>query len=765
MNKNTVIEFMNIITSAPLLLPVLYIAAEAIAVNIIYSSTNIYYLFVFAVLWLIVSAVPVVICCLFKVRENTRIISTAAFLLGIGFLVFYVGNCIKSEKCNACINLSDCELSIRITKIYRKFDGSITYYAQSDDYGKIVVYDNNIFENYDAGAGDEFLIIGTLYVPEANSNPGEFDYRNYLYRQGIYHVLNVSSVEKYERRSGILLRSADKAADILFNFRQHIYNRLCLILDNENAPLAAAVFLGDKSEIDDSIYRAFKLTNSSHLLACSGTHFTSFLLLASLFFDKFCRKDKTKTVFMSVFSVFVGMVTGFGNSVSRAFFMSIGRFLNSDGVSGLCFASMIMMLANPYAVLEQGFQMSFVISLFIIIYMQKIEDSLNLPQYLSLTLVTLTAMLPFMITTDYYLSLPVFLTQLADNVILTAVCVLFVPCYILSNVFLPFIWPVDMLLALMRSISELTSGVALYSINIGDIYYPLLATVWLSVVILLMPKCLIKPYLKKGVAVLVAVCTGFAFAEYILLPDSKIVFADVGQGDSILIITDQYSAIVDGGTYDKGNKTLVSLLDYYGINKVDYGIITHLDGDHGGGIAALYNKNRIKTLYSSFVEEEQINELGFESIPSITVLGTGDKIVLSDTTVLNIISPQYAINGDNDNSLVIELESNGTKVLLTGDISSDAEEMLIDNNMLDNVDVLKVAHHGSRFSTSEIFINTVCPEFAVVSAGRNNPYGHPSKTVIDRLNSKNTEVLTTIDNGAVFVDIYFNKYHVYGYKS
>ncbi|MCQ2482175.1 MAG: DNA internalization-related competence protein ComEC/Rec2 [Clostridia bacterium] len=765
MNKNTIIEFLNIITSAPLLMPVIFIAVEAIAVNRLFNEYGITSLLIFAAVWLIVSAVPVVLSIWLRTREHTRIICTTAFILGTIFLGIYVGNCIKSAKCSDYVNLSDYETSIRITKINRKFDGSITYYAQSDDYGKIVVYDNEIFGAYDVGVGDKFFAEGILSVPEVNSNPGEFNYRDYLYRQGIYHVFSITSVREYERRSGIIMCSADIISDALFSFRQKLYFELCSVLEKENAPLAAAVFLGDKSEIDDSTYRAFRLTNSSHLLACSGTHFTSFLLLLSLFLDRFCKKGRTKTVLMSVFSVIVGMITGFGNSVSRAFFMCIGRYLNSDGVSGLCFASMIMILAKPYSVMEQGFQMSFAISLFIIIYMRKIEDAFELPQYLSLTIIALLAMLPFMITTDYYLSLPILLAQLANNTILTAVCVIFVPCLILSQVFLPFIWPVDMLLALMRKIAELSSGIALYSINIGDIYYPLLMAFWLFIIILLMPKCLIKPYLKIAVVALLAVCVGFSFAEYILLPNSKMVFADVGQGDSILIITDKYTALIDGGTYDKGERTLVSLLDYYGINKVDYGILTHLDSDHGGGIAALYNKNRIKTLYSSFAEEGQLKELGFESIPQLTILTAGDKIILSDTTILDIISPEYALDGDNDSSLVIEVISNSTTVLLTGDISSEKEEYLVENNMLDNVDVLKVAHHGSRFSTSEIFLDTVCPEFAVVSAGKYNSYGHPSKNVIDRLHSNNSDVYTTIESGAVFVDIYSDRYHVYGYKS
>lgn len=232
---------------------------------------------------------------------------------------------------------------------------------------------------------------------------------------------------------------------------------------------------------------------------------------------------------------------------------------------------------------------------------------------------------------------------------------------------------------------------------------------------------------------------------------------DVGQADSFLISNDEFGNIlIDTGDSEHG-ESLVNHLKMLGIEKIDYLILTHPHSDHIGGVCDVLDNFEVGDIYmpkmthntTSFrnmVEKVEEKGLKFKQAKS------GVKIKLDDNSQIDIISPTKDMSlKDMDNSdAVCVLKTNGRKVLFTADIFKESETRLMDR--IGKIDILKVAHHGSYKATSNEFLNTVKPSYAVIGVGEDNSYNHPSKQTLQRLEEHNVKVYRTdLDGNIAFI--------------
>lgn len=228
--------------------------------------------------------------------------------------------------------------------------------------------------------------------------------------------------------------------------------------------------------------------------------------------------------------------------------------------------------------------------------------------------------------------------------------------------------------------------------------------------------------------------------------DLRMYFIDVGQGDSTLIITPNNKTIlIDGGGsnfYDVGKNTLVPYLLDRKVNKLDLVIISHFDQDHVGGILSVLKELKVEKIIIGKQGEasEQYNEfcniIKEKGIP-IFMVKRGDVINVEKNVKIKILFPENDLILDNilnNNSLVAKLEYKDFKMLFTGDIEDVAEQHLMKIYKNDELkaNILKVAHHGSKTSTSEEFLKVVLPQIALIGVGENNKFGHPSSEVLNR---------------------------------
>ena len=235
-------------------------------------------------------------------------------------------------------------------------------------------------------------------------------------------------------------------------------------------------------------------------------------------------------------------------------------------------------------------------------------------------------------------------------------------------------------------------------------------------------------------------------------------FIDVGQGNAILIIAPEGTALIDGGDNGQGANVLRYLAEQ-GVSAIDIMIATHPHADHIGGLIDVVRELEVGTVIMPELPENLVpttrtytnllmalleNDLG------ITPAAPGDVYHLGGGATLSILGPVREYSAVNDMSVVSRLEFGQTSFLFTGDIERAAEHDLAAEGGVRS-DLLNVAHHGSRTSSTQVFLDAVAPSIAVISVGLDNSYGHPRREVIERLEDMNVQILRTDFDGSVVV--------------
>lgn len=234
-------------------------------------------------------------------------------------------------------------------------------------------------------------------------------------------------------------------------------------------------------------------------------------------------------------------------------------------------------------------------------------------------------------------------------------------------------------------------------------------------------------------------------------PLLKIHFIDVGQADAALIDIGNTEVLIDGGNNANGQQ-VVNYLRPYVDGALDYVIATHTDADHIGGLDDVLAAYQVDTVIGSGDTSSTSTYRDYwaavQSEPNSQYMDDSDMVLpLEGGAELEIIETGDNNGDTNGNSVIAQLNYGKVKVLFTGDIDSDVESQNLDK--FEDVDVLKVAHHGSKTSTSSSFLSVIHPEYAVISAGSNNTYGHPSADTLSRLSAVGCKTLGTFKSGTV----------------
>jgi competence protein ComEC len=244
----------------------------------------------------------------------------------------------------------------------------------------------------------------------------------------------------------------------------------------------------------------------------------------------------------------------------------------------------------------------------------------------------------------------------------------------------------------------------------------------------------------------------------LLLPDRshdlEVTLLDVGQGDAILLRDRGRAILVDGGGWpggDFGGRVLLPALARLGVRSLDAAVLSHPDADHCAGVADLAAYVPIDELWIApgWGGAPCLRRLLAGRARRARLLWRGDRVAWRRWSFAVLHPPPGEHGAGNDRSLVIEARAGGRSLLLTGDIPEAVETALVRRRVLEPVDLLKVAHHGSRSSTSLPFLASITPRWALISAGRSNAYGHPADAVLHRLGRRRTEVLRTDHHGRV----------------
>ena len=234
----------------------------------------------------------------------------------------------------------------------------------------------------------------------------------------------------------------------------------------------------------------------------------------------------------------------------------------------------------------------------------------------------------------------------------------------------------------------------------------------------------------------------------------QIHYIDVGQGDATLIICNDKAMLIDAGENDQGTK-IQNYLQKQGITKLDYVIGTHPDSDHIGGLDVVIYKFDCGTILlpgyqkDTKTYDDVINTMENKNYRN-TLPNVGDTYQFSDAS-FTIIAPNNYLYGDTTNnySIGIILKYGDTSFLFTGDAENEAEEDIVANGIDISADVYQVGHHGSYSSSTELLLNAVKPENAVISCGEGNKYGHPNAEVLNHFRERGIKVFRTDEQGTI----------------
>ena len=246
--------------------------------------------------------------------------------------------------------------------------------------------------------------------------------------------------------------------------------------------------------------------------------------------------------------------------------------------------------------------------------------------------------------------------------------------------------------------------------------------------------------------------------QFDIPPDGEIRvhFIDVGQGESILVQSRQHNILIDAGL-PAAASIVIAYLEGLGISSLDYAIATHPHNDHIGGMPAVLDRFTVHNFWMPNVMHEtaafeRLLEALERNHTYITTIEAGTRI---STGIINmiVVSPiEGAIHGNlNDHSIVLHMTYGSTSFLFTGDAETPAEMQMIAGELPIRSNVLSVGHHGSRTSTTEMFLDAVMPQIAVISLGANNQFGHPHRYVISRLEERGIKILRTDELGTIVI--------------
>lgn len=648
-----------------------------------------------------------------------------------------------------------------------------------------------------AKPGNYLFVTGTFQQGREIRNPGEFDYKKFLYSKGITGIIT-----SYDSASVVILKNDfHYLKNLVFQSRKNIDELIHQLHNDQTAGLLRGLLLADRTEIDYETKQNFVNSGVIHILAVSGLHVGYILLFFIVVFGRF--NIYLRSIFTIVGLLCFMIITGIPASVFRATLMSViliiaflsGRSTNL--LNSIALSAVFILCVKPFEILNPGFQLSYSAVLSIALIYPPIQKVINettiknnlVKNVLLFVGVSLSAQigtLPFTLAYFNKLSLislfaNLFVIPLAGVIVGLAIITLIIGSMLTAiAVYIAIVNNVitSMMMDLVRFSGSL--DFAFIRINNFSFLDSIFFYVFISILVYSF-RTSIKFYFRFAITIIVF-ANIYIFSTLDnkkLLPDGvlNVLMIDVGQGDSFLLkFPNGKTALIDAGVvdpfFDTGERIIIPLLDYLDIAKIDYGFVSHLDTDHYGGFASLIHNGRVHEIYRP-ISDSSDKSIRFEKFLERNNLRTNiydeGKIEIGNTAlyILNDAQSDYLNKlSSNDRSGILKIVFGNTSFLFVGDAELPAESYYLNHykKFLD-ADVLKVGHHGSITGSSEEFLETVSPKISLVSAGIKNKFGHPSEIVLKRLEQINSKILRTDSLGAVLLQSDGEKIKIIDWKN
>ena len=619
-------------------------------------------------------------------------------------------------------------------------------------------------------------ICGKLEEIPGPRNPGEFDSKQYYGCQKIY----------YQMKNGEI---CGKSAEYSYfgQFLQEIRRKAESILDEAAGAYAGifqAMILGERGNLDAETKMQYQMSGIMHILAISGLHI-SFVGMGFFRLLKKAGAGNGMAGAVSAFLVYTyGMMTGGSVSAMRAvgmFLILVGAGIagrSYDLLSAMALSAIVLLLDAPAYLYSVSFLLSFGAVIGIGAVTPEICSLLNLEKKIAKSLagsvIVWLITLPIVLYAYGEVSLAgVFLNLLvlptSGLVLASGIFALPVGTFTVE-IAKKVLFPGKCVLFFYEKLCEVVGWIPHSTWIAGSpklwqcvVYYVMLAVIFAG---LKWGKNAAGEKAMRSAAAVILVILAVVFLGYHPREGLVITCLDIGQGDCcVLEMPGGENFLIDGGSSNKKNTAAYQILPYLknqGIAVLDGIFVSHTDKDHISGIEELLElcaqnlttvrvKNLILPDWNTTGEEyEKMKMLAGQSNIQIQT-GREGNLLKTKEVQIEILAPENGADGSdtNEDGMVMEVHFGKFRGLFTGDIGTETEKKLMDS--MEDVDFLKVAHHGSKYSTCQEFLDVVNPEIAVISCSAKNTYGHPSADTIKRLEDCGAQVEYTMKNGAITV--------------
>lgn len=651
----------------------------------------------------------------------------------------------------------------------------------------IPLYENFICRMQEGGMepaiGSQVWLMGTLQEFESATNPGQFDERLYYATLGVSAQINKAVVVKEE--------SAWDLREGLWQLRKMLGEKLDSIFEEEDAAILRAMLLGDKSGLPAKTKEIYKESGILHILAISGLHISVLGMGLYKGLVRIYVPRKLTVILCAIIMLLYGMMVGMPVSAVRAIIMFLFRLAAEwkgrtyDMLTALAIGAVLLLLEQPLYLLNAGFLLSFtavaavgILKPLLMPPMEKAQISLQgvvgtldgLITSLSISVFSLPVQLYYYCEISVYAPLFNLLVLPLVGAILAA-----------GLGAIPTMWLFPFL---ARALALFVHWVLTAYKWGGDVVRNLTGAIWtpgqpdywqiivyyflLGIVVALKKLCW---RFRVGL-----ICGAVLILTFSCPQGLTVTMLDVGQGDCICLeLPDGTIWLVDGGSTDVGKVgtyRIEPFLKSQGIRTLDAVFLSHGDSDHVNGVEEILENRDIavKLLVLPCVEAElaYTTESGFCELVllakqrQIPILWLEAGMEWENAGVkVKCLHPSKEDGLDdttdsNAGSEVLYLTYKNFSMLLTGDVEGAGEDALVEalqENGIEQVTVLKVAHHGSRYSTSEALLQEIRPVVSLISCGENNSYGHPHEETLKRLSESGSMILTTPECGAVVIEI------------
>lgn len=658
------------------------------------------------------------------------------------------------------------------------------------------------------GIGSRVTLSGKLKPFERATNPGQFDTYSFYQTSGISYRLNQAIILEQSIEY-------DHMKEGLYRFRCFLSQILSENLPEKESALIKTMLLGEKGDLDRDLKAFYQRNGIAHILAISGLHVSMLGLGLYRLLRKFAVPMKVAAVLAAFALVLYGIMTGFSVSAIRAILMFALHMLavvterTYDLLTALAVAAVLLLLEQPLYFYHSGFVFSFGCVLGIALVMPSLTERrkpVSNPMYGKIEAAILSAPGMAVITLPIYLW---FYYQFPPYSILLNLLVIPLMSYLMGAGLLvlllgvlckpiaaPFAYLISGVFRIYETVCGYSENLPAHLLNLGK------PQVWQ--IVLYLAALLLVVLLRKKVSLLVRwLIMAAAVLILILRPEGslELTFLDVGQGDCIYINSGNGSRfLIDGGSSSVnsvGEYRLIPFLKYQGTICLKAVFVTHPDEDHCNGVKELLDEGMLHGIHVDCLilpdigeesREDAYHELELAAeraaVP-VQYISAGQQIRAGELT-MTCLHPEkgYVTGESNEYSMVLDVSYGNFHALLTGDLEGEGERRLLQSvydegkgrllpdaydegeaKLLPDVygtgegigdyryTVLKVAHHGSAYSTSEEFLRQISPYYAVISCGAGNRYGHPHGETIERLEATGSKILRTDELGAIILTI------------